>query len=64
MCVNLIATGDLKNICTENVTGTDTFEKIECGYGIRTRLSIPESAKHPIKTVNTVTILDFCQTDN
>ena len=47
MCVNLIATGDLKNICTENVTGTDTFEKIECGYGIRTRLRIPESGRDP-----------------
>ena len=60
MCVNLIATGDLKNICTENVTGTDTFEKIECGYGIRTRIRIPESGLGTLKVLEQNT----CKTKN
>ena len=47
LCVNLIDTGDVKNTCTENVTGADTLEKLEYGYGIRTRLRIPESGLNP-----------------
>ena len=46
MCVNVIGTGSLVNICTECVTGAGAFEKVMCGYGIRTRIRIPESGMH------------------
>ena len=47
LCVNLIDTGVFKKVCTQNVTGADTLEKLEYGYGIRSRLRIPESGWYP-----------------
>ena len=46
-CVNVTGTERYQYAYTENVIGTEKLKKCEYGYGIRTRIRIPEYGPNP-----------------